>query len=63
MSQNAQTNLVAQVQTLTILLQNVHHPQRLLIVPEGLAQNLAEGVLPGVTEGGVAQIMAQGNGL
>ena len=62
MAENGHADLVGQVQALTVLLQLVHHPERLLVVAEGDAHDLAEGHFSGVAEGGVAQIVAQGRG-
>ena len=60
---NALPDLVAQVQALAVLFQNIHHPQALLIVPEGPAPAFRQGGLPRVAEGGVAQVVAHGDGL
>ena len=62
-AQNAQPDLVGQVQTLSVLFQAVHHPQALLIVPEGFAPTLGQGRFSGMAEGRVAQIVAHGDGL
>ena len=62
-AENAHANLVGQVQPLAVLFQAVHHPQTLLVVPEGLPQAGRQSSLPGVAEGGVAQVVAHGNGL
>ena len=60
---NALPDLVAQVQALAVLFQNIHHPQALLIVPEGPSPAFRQGGLPRVAEGGVAQVVAHGDGL
>ena len=59
MAQDAPPHLVAQVQPRTVVFQPVHHPEGLLIVAEAALHHPAEGPLPGVAEGGVAQIVAQ----
>ena len=61
-TQNAHADFIGQVQPLTVLFQNVHHSQALLIVAERLAKALAQNVLPGVAEGSVSQVMPHGNG-
>ena len=62
-AQDAHAHLVGQVQPPAVLFQDIHHPQGLLIVAEGPAHHLAQGVLPGMAEGSVAQVVAQGDGL
>ena len=62
MAQNSQADFVTQIQPLAIFFQNVHHPQRLLVVPEWLAQDLAEGIFTGMAKGGVSQVVSQSNG-
>ena len=62
-AENAVPHLMGQVQAHAVPLQNVHHPQALLIVAEGLAQALGQGHLSRMAEGGMAQVVAHGNGL
>ena len=62
-AQDAQPDLVGQVEPLSVLFQAVHHPQALFIVPEGFAPALGQGRFPGMAEGRVAQIVAHGDGL
>ena len=56
---------VEAVETGILLLQPVHHPQRLDVVLEAtpLGHAVVEGLLPGVAEGGVPKIVGQGDGL
>ena len=63
MAEDAPAHLIAEVEALPILLQHVHHPHRLLIVGKTAGQDGAEHPLPGVAEGGVPQVVAQGGGL
>ena len=46
-----------------VFLQPVHHPQGLLVVAEAPLHNLVKHPLPRVAEGGVAQVVTQGDGL
>ena len=62
MSQNRHAHFVSKVQTFTAVFQQVHHPKALLIVAEFIAQALRKGALAGMTEGGMAQVMAHGTG-
>ena len=55
--------VAGQIQTRTVIFQHIHHPQALLIVAKRLTQAVRQRAFTGVAEGGVAQIMAQGNGL
>ena len=62
-AQNAHADFVGQIQAPAVPFQHVHHPQTLLIVAEGLSKAVRQGSFPRVSEGGVAQIMAHGDGL
>ena len=52
-------HLPGQVEPVAVVLQEVHHTQALLVVPEGPAQERGERFLAEMPEGGVAQIVAQ----
>ena len=60
---DAVAHLPGQVQPRPVLLQAVHHPKGLLVVGEAAGHQLVEQALSGVAEGGVAQVVAQGDGL
>ena len=60
---NAHANLIGQIQAHAVPFQDVHYPQTLLVMTEGLAQAVGQSRLSGVTEGGVTQVVAHGNGL
>ena len=60
---DAVAHLPGEVQALALLLQPVHHPQGLLVVGEAPGHDGVEQPLSGVAEGGVAQVVAQGDGL
>ena len=60
---DAVAHLPGEVQPLALLFQPVHHPQRLLVVGEAPGHDGVEQPLSGVAEGGVAQVVAQGDGL
>ena len=63
MAQNTPADLVGEVQALPVLLQPVHHPQGLHVVLKAPGHDLVEDPLPGVAEGGVAQVVAVGRRL
>ena len=63
MAKDAHAHLIGQVQPLPVLFEDVHHTQRLLVVAEGPARHLAERDLPGMAEGRVPQIVAEGDRL
>ena len=62
-AEDAVAHLPGQVQSLAVFLQPLHHPHRLAEVGKAPGHQLVEHPLPGVAEGGVAQIVAQGDGL
>ena len=62
-AENAPADLIAEVQALAPLFQPVHHPQGLLVVAEPAGEDLVEDPLPRMAKGGVAQVVAQGDGL
>ena len=62
-AQDAVPHLPGEVQPVPLLLQPVHHPQGLLVVLEAPGHDLAQQPLPRVPEGGVPQVVAQGDGL
>ena len=62
-AEDAPPHLIGQVEALPLLFQPVHHPQGLLVVGEAAGQDFIEHPLPGVAEGGVAQIVAVGRRL
>ena len=62
-AQNTQAYLVGQIQSRAIVFQYIHHTKTLLVVAEGLTQTGCQRILTGVTKRGMAQIMAQGDGL
>ncbi len=62
-AQNSIPHLHSQVQALTALFQPVHHPQALLVVGKAPGHHLPQRLFSGVAEGGVPQVMAQGDGL
>ena len=63
MAYNAHANLIGQIQAHAVPFQNIHNPQTLLVVAEGLAQAVGQSRLSGVTERGVTQVVAHGDGL
>ena len=63
MPQNTHTHLVGQVQTPAIVFQIIHHPEALLIVPEGLSDAAGQRRLTGVAKGRMSQVMPHGDGL
>jgi len=52
-----------EIQSLPLPLQQIHDPQALLGVRESMGGDLIEDLLPCMAEGGVSQVMGQGNGL
>ena len=61
--QNPHARLRAEVQPAAVPLQHVHHAQALLIVLETAGVDVVERALPGMAEGRVPQIVAQGDRL
>ena len=60
---NAVKHLNGEVEPLALFFQDVHHPQALVVMAEALGVELVQHRFPGVAEGGVPEIMAQGDGL
>ena len=61
--QNPIPNLLRQVQTLSILFQNLYHSHALLVVSKPIRTKLIQNLLSGMSKGRMAQIMTQGNRL
>jgi hypothetical protein len=61
--EDAHAGLIAEVEAPAVPLQPVRHPKALLIVLEAAGIYVVQGALPGVAEGRVADIVAQGRGL
>ena len=59
-AENATAHLVGQVESLAVPFQTVHYPKRLLVMGKASGHDLIEDPLSGVSEGGVAQIVAVG---
>ena len=62
-AQDTVPHLPSQVETVSLVFQPLHHPQGLLIVTEAPGYDLIEYPFSGVSEGRVAQIVAQSGGL
>ena len=62
-AQDAVQHLPRQVEAPALLFQKAHHPEALLVVVEGHPSGGGKGTLTGVAEGGVAQVVTQGDGL
>ena len=63
MAEDAVSHLSGQVQAPPVPLQLFHHPHALLAVDKPDGGGLPQGVLPGVPKGGMAQVVAHGDGL
>ena len=63
MAEDGHAHLVGQIQARAIVLELVHHAQRLFIVPEGLAGHIGQSRLSGMAERRMAQIVAVGRRL
>ena len=61
--QDAVPDLLCQVQSPSLFLHHLHHPDALLIMGKALRTDLIQYVLSCMAKGRVAQVMAQGNGL
>ena len=62
MAEDAVSDLIGKIQSLSVIFQHIHHPKRLLIVAEGSSQATGQGHFTGMAEGGVAQIVTHGDG-
>ena len=59
MVQNSVPHLSGEIQTSSILLQNIHRAQRLLVVPKSLRAYPVQNTLPGMTERRMPEIVAE----
>jgi hypothetical protein len=57
------TGLPAEVEAGAVVLKVIDHPKALLVVAKRLAQEGAQGLLAEVAEGGVPQVVSEGDGL
>ena len=62
MPQDAHADFIGKIQPLTAIFQDVHHPEALLIMAEGLTHGFGQRHFTGMAEGGMAQVVAHGDG-
>ena len=62
MAQNSQSDFICQIQAFSVIFQIIHNPEALLVVTEGLAQADGQCRFPCMAKGGVAQVVAHGDG-
>ena len=63
MIQDSVPDLLCQVQPAAVLLQEFHGAHTLLRMPEAFRPDSVQDPLSGMSEGGMAQVMSEGNGL
>ena len=63
MAENPVPHFLRQVDAGAVLLQDIHHSEALLIVPEASGRNAVERALTGMAEWRMAQVVTQSDGL